>query len=67
MDAATPLHFTARMAPGFRNRVEVVMRGQGHTEWNDCVGNLYRRFVETGAADGIEPACPAMPRPPFRF
>ena len=67
MDAATPLHFTASMAPGFRNRVEVVMRGQGHTEWNDCVGVLFRRFVETGAADGIEPACPAMPRPPFRI
>ncbi len=38
MDAATPLWFTAHMARGFPNRVEVVMRGQGHTEWNDCVG-----------------------------
>ena len=52
MDAATPLWFTAHMARGFPNRVEVVMRGQGHTEWNECVGRLNRHFVESGAAKG---------------
>jgi pimeloyl-ACP methyl ester carboxylesterase len=67
MDAATPLWFTERMAPGFANRVEVVAHGQGHTEWNDCVGGLYRRFVETGEAKPSEPACPALRRPPFRL
>lgn len=67
LDAATPLAFTRHVAPGFTNRVEVVSRGQGHTEWNDCVDRLYRRFVETGRASGIDPDCPAMPRPPFRL
>ncbi|HEU5468672.1 MAG TPA: alpha/beta fold hydrolase [Steroidobacteraceae bacterium] len=65
-DAATPLSFTDRVAPGFSNRVEVVLRGQGHTEWNDCVDRAYVKFVESGSASGIDPACPAMPRPPFR-
>jgi pimeloyl-ACP methyl ester carboxylesterase len=67
MDAVTPLWFTANVAPGFHNRVEVVLRGHGHTEWTDCVDGLYRRFVESGKASGIDPACPATPRPPFRI
>jgi hypothetical protein len=67
MDAATPLSFTAHVAPGFTNRVEVVSRGQGHTEWNECVAGLHRQLVESGKADGIDPACPAIPRPPFKF
>jgi len=65
MDAVTPLDFTANMAPGFSNRVEVVLRGRGHTEWDDCVGALHRQLVESGRVDGIEPNCPAQPRPPF--
>ena len=67
LDAATPLSFTRHVAPGFKNRVEVVSQGQGHTEWNDCVDRLYQRFVETGRASGIDHACPAMPRPAFRL
>jgi len=67
MDAVTPLWFTAGVAPGFSNRVEVVLRGHGHTEWTDCVGGLYHRFVESGQASGIDPACPATPRPAFRL
>ncbi len=66
-DAATPLSFTAHMAPGFSDRVEVVLHGQGHTEWNDCVDRLYRQFVLSGQAKGIDPACPAAPPPPFRI
>ncbi len=66
LDAGSPLWFTAGVAPGFPNRVEVVLHGRGHTEWTACVDGLYRRFVESGAADGIDPACPATPRPPFR-
>jgi hypothetical protein len=66
MDAASPLSFTAHAAPGFGNRVEIVSRGQGHTEWNECLAGLYRQFVESGAAKGIDSlACPAIPRPPF--
>ena len=67
LDAATPLSFTRHVAPGFTNRVEVVSQGQGHTEWNDCVDRLYRQFVETGQASGIDPACPAIARPAFRL
>ena len=67
MDAATPLSFTDHVAPGFLNRVEVVSHGQGHTEWNACVERLYRRFVESGEASGIDPTCPAVPRPPFKI
>ena len=67
MDAATPLSFTEHVAPGFSNRVEVVSHGQGHTEWNECVARLYRRFVESGKASGIDPTCPAIPRPPFKI
>jgi pimeloyl-ACP methyl ester carboxylesterase len=67
MDAASPLAFTARVARGFENRVEIVSRGQGHTEWSDCLAGLYRQFVEAGAAAGIDAAaCPPVPRPPFR-
>ena len=35
-DAASPLWLTEQVAPGFSNRVEIVARGQGHTEWNEC-------------------------------
>ena len=67
LDAASPLWFTGRVAPGFANRVEIVARGQGHTEWSDCIGDLYEKFVRSGAAQGIDPAtCPGAPRPPFR-
>lgn len=66
-DAASPLWFTERVAPGFSNRVEVVMRGQGHTEWNACVGRLYQRFVRSGAVRGLDASsCEPVPRPPFR-
>lgn len=66
MDAATPLWFTAHAARGFSNRLEVVAGGQGHTELNDCVDRLYQQFVRTGNTSGIDPACPVLPRPPFR-
>lgn len=66
-DAASPLWFTARVAPGFLDRVEIVARGQGHTEWNPCIAQLYERFVRSGATSGIDGSdCPAIPRPPFK-
>ena len=65
-DGGSPLWFTGHAAPGFSNRAEVVMRGQGHTEWNDCVGRIYERFVRSGEARGLDVDCPAAPRPAFR-
>jgi pimeloyl-ACP methyl ester carboxylesterase len=66
-DAASPLWFTARVAPGFSDRVEIIARGQGHTEWNPCVGRLYDLFVSSGTTRNIDgTGCPAVPRPPFR-
>lgn len=66
-DPATPLWFTARVAAGFSNAAEVVVRGHGHTEWNDCISNLYQELVRSGSVETLgESACPAVPRPPFR-
>lgn len=65
-DPATPLWFTEHAAPGFSRRLEVVLRGQGHTEWSDCVGALYERFVRSGSVDGLDGDCAPVPRPPFR-
>ncbi|MGH7946484.1 MAG: alpha/beta fold hydrolase [Steroidobacteraceae bacterium] len=67
-DPATPLWFTTRVAAGFSNCKEVVVAGQGHTEWSDCVSELYEQFVRNGSVKGMENAtCPAMPRPPFQL
>jgi pimeloyl-ACP methyl ester carboxylesterase len=67
IDPATPLWFTGRVAKNFPNRIEVVLRNQGHTEWNDCLGDLYGRFVRSGTVRGLESAsCDPVPRPPFK-
>jgi pimeloyl-ACP methyl ester carboxylesterase len=67
LDGGSPLWFMERVASGFSNRVELVARGQGHTEWNDCLGGLFQRFVESGGVQGIDPSsCKGVPRPPFR-
>ena len=66
-DAATPLWYTQRVAAGFAERIEIVVGGQGHTEWSDCVGRLYEQFVRDGAVSNLRGAkCPAVPRPPFK-
>ncbi len=66
-DPATPLWFTERVAPGFSERAEVVLRNRGHTEWSDCVGRLYEQFVSSGQARGIDGAsCSEFRRPPFQ-
>lgn len=65
-DPATPLWFTEHAAPGFSRRLEVVLRGRGHTEWSDCVAALYERFVRSGGVDGLDGDCAPVPRPPFR-
>jgi pimeloyl-ACP methyl ester carboxylesterase len=66
-DGGTPLWFTERVAQGFSDRVEVVLRGRGHTEWSDCVGQLYERLVRSGAVRGLDAlSCEPVPRPPFK-
>ncbi len=66
-DAAGPLWITDQAARGFSNRAEVVMRNRGHTEWNECVGRLYARFVRDASPRGLDAtSCPAESWPPFR-
>ena len=65
-DPATPLWFTARVAAGFSNQAEIVVGGQGHTEWSDCVSRNYERLVRSGAVESLESSCEPVPRPPFK-
>jgi len=66
-DGATPLSYMERVAPGFSHRLEVVLRGQGHTEWNDCVARIYQSLVDTGSVRGpVRSSCPEVPRPAFK-
>lgn len=53
-DPGSPLWTTEHAAEGFSNRFQFVMRGYGHTEWNDCVGRLYERFVASGSVAGLD-------------
>jgi pimeloyl-ACP methyl ester carboxylesterase len=67
MDGGSPLWFTDHVATGFSDRHEVVLRGRGHTEWSECVAQLYERFVRTGATRELDgSSCKATPRPPFK-
>ncbi|HEY0503389.1 MAG TPA: alpha/beta fold hydrolase [Lysobacter sp.] len=66
-DAASPAWFTQRVAPGFANRVEIVSRHQGHTEWSGCVEEAYRRLVRDGSVRDIATrTCADAPVPVFR-
>jgi pimeloyl-ACP methyl ester carboxylesterase len=66
-DAATPLWFTQRVAAGYSERAEIVVAGQGHTQWSDCVGRLYEQFVREGSVRNVRgKTCDAVPRPPFK-
>jgi pimeloyl-ACP methyl ester carboxylesterase len=66
-DGGTPLWFMEHAAQGFSHRLEVVLRGQGHTEWNDCIAQIYQQLVISGSVDaGGRSSCPPVPRPPFR-
>jgi pimeloyl-ACP methyl ester carboxylesterase len=66
-DGAMPLWFMEHSAQGFSHRLEIVMRGQGHTEWNDCIAEIYQRLVVAGSVEGGDTSgCPAIPRPPFK-
>jgi pimeloyl-ACP methyl ester carboxylesterase len=66
-DGGTPLWYTHHVSEGFSNAVEIVIRGQGHTEWNDCVSQLYQRLVRDGSVSGLKvPKCEPIPRPAFK-
>jgi hypothetical protein len=66
LDGGSPLWFTDRVAPGFTHHVTVVVSGQGHTEWNDCVARLFERLVRSGTVKGLDgQSCPAVAVPPF--
>jgi pimeloyl-ACP methyl ester carboxylesterase len=67
MDSATPLSFTNRVAQGFSRHVAVVIHGQGHTEWNDCVAKMYQELVRNASVAALESqSCPPIPLPPFK-
>jgi pimeloyl-ACP methyl ester carboxylesterase len=67
-DGGTPLWFMERAANGFSHRLEVVLRGQGHTEWNECIAKIYKKVVISGSVGGGGTStCPLVPRPPFRL
>ena len=66
-DGGTPLWYKEHVAPGFSHRAELVSKGQGHTEWSDCISRLYQALVITGAVSGLEPSCGAVPGPPFKL
>ena len=66
-DGGTPLWFTQHTAPGFENRVEVIMSNRGHTDWEPCVETLYQRFLNQGGVHGLDAsACSHLSRPPFK-
>jgi pimeloyl-ACP methyl ester carboxylesterase len=66
-DGGTPLWYTDHVAAGFSNRLRVIVQGQGHTEWSDCLAQLYQQFVRGGSVSGLRPSCPEVPRPPFQL
>lgn len=66
-DGGTPLWFADHVAAGFSNRLQVIVKGQGHTEWSDCLSRLYRQMVRGGAVRGLNSSCPDVPHPPFKL
>ncbi|HZF27205.1 MAG TPA: alpha/beta hydrolase [Steroidobacteraceae bacterium] len=67
LDGASPLWMMEHAAPGFSNRLEVVLRGKGHTDVTDCIPGLYEQFVRSGDTRGLDAsACKPVPRPPFK-
>jgi len=68
LDPATPLSFTRHIAPGFSRRHEVILHGQAHSGWSDCVARLYGELVRSGTTQTLTDACDkAEARPPFKI
>jgi pimeloyl-ACP methyl ester carboxylesterase len=66
-DGGTPLWYAERVAAGFSSHIRVIVKGQGHTEWSDCLAQLHQRLVRGGSVRGLSPSCPEVPRPPFKL
>lgn len=67
-DGGSPLWFTDRVAPGFTNHVTIVVHGQGHTEWNECVAGSFEKLVRSGTVKGLDAStCPPVKMPPFKL
>ena len=66
-DGGTPLWYAEHVAAGFSNHVQVVVQGQGHTEWSNCLARLYQRLVRGATVSGLDPSCRSAPRPPFKL
>jgi pimeloyl-ACP methyl ester carboxylesterase len=66
-DGGTPLWYAERVSKGFANHLQVTVKGQGHTEWSNCIAQLYQRLVRGGVVTGLNPACPEVPRPAFKI
>jgi pimeloyl-ACP methyl ester carboxylesterase len=66
-DGGTPLWYADHVAAGFANHIQVIAKGQGHTEWSDCIAQLHQRLVRSGSVSGLNPSCPAVARPGFRI
>jgi pimeloyl-ACP methyl ester carboxylesterase len=67
-DGGTPLWFMEHVANGFSHRLEVVLHGQGHTEWNECIAKIYQKVVISGSVgDGGTSTCALVAGPPFRL
>jgi pimeloyl-ACP methyl ester carboxylesterase len=66
-DGGTPLWYADHVAAGFSNRIQVIVKGQGHTEWSDCLAQLQQRLVRGGTVSGLGSSCPDVPRPPFKL
>jgi pimeloyl-ACP methyl ester carboxylesterase len=68
LDGASPLWMTDHAEPGFANRMEVVLRGKGHTDLTDCIPGLYESFVRSGDTHGVDAStCKSVARPPFKI
>jgi pimeloyl-ACP methyl ester carboxylesterase len=66
-DGGTPLWYMEHASKGFSERITLTERGQGHTEWNECVGKVYEQFVRSGSVHELQASqCEPVPRPPFK-
>jgi pimeloyl-ACP methyl ester carboxylesterase len=66
-DGGTPLWYADHVAAGFSNRIQVIVKGQGHTEWSDCLAQLHQQLVRGGTVSGLNASCPDVAWPPFKL
>ena len=66
-DPVTPPAYAERAAAGFRDRLHVVVRGQGHGQFAvGCAPRLIARFLDAGTTRGLDASClEAATAPPF--